>query len=289
MGGIAKNAANVVVTGTSSGIGLAIARELAGAGFRVFGSVRREEDGRRIGDKLGAAFVPLLFDVTDEGAIASAAAAAGAACGDDGVVGLVNNAGIAVAGPLLHVPTAELMRQMEVNVAGVMSVTKAFFPLLAKARRAGRRPRIVNISSVSGRIASPFLGPYAASKHALEALSDSLRRELMVHGVDVVVVQPGRVETPIWGKSAEIGPYMETEYAEALASLREIVARRRGLLPAQAVAKTVAKALASRHPRTRYVVIGDRAMGWWLPRMLPDRWLDRLAATRLGILPRDAG
>jgi NAD(P)-dependent dehydrogenase (short-subunit alcohol dehydrogenase family) len=283
MDGIAGKGRNAVVTGASSGIGLAIARELTARGFRVFGSVRREGDGLRLAGELGPAFVPVVFDVTDAGAVEAAAAAVGKACGDDGVAGLVNNAGIAVAGPLLYVPAGDLTRQMAVNVVGVMSVSKAFFPLLVRARVAGLSPRIVNISSVSGRIASPFLGPYAASKHALEALSDSLRRELLMHGVDVIVVQPGRVETPIWGKSADIGPYAGTEYAAALASLSEIVTRRKGLLPARAVARTVANALVARRPRTRYVVVSGRVGAWWLPRLLPDRWLDRLAAARLGI------
>jgi len=283
MGCITGKGRNAVVTGVSSGIGLAVARELATRGFRVFGSVRRDADGTRLAGELGPAFVPVVFDVTDAAAVDAAAAAVGAACGGDGVTSLVNNAGIAVAGPLLHVPVDDLMRQMAVNVGGVMTVTKAFFPLLARARAAGRAPRIVNISSVSGRIALPFLGPYAASKHALEALSDSLRRELMMHGVDVIVVQPGRVDTPIWGKSADIGPYAGTEYAAALNSLGEAVARRSGLLPAQAVAVTVARALTARRPRARYVVVSRSLWAWWLPRLLPDRWLDRLAAARLGI------
>jgi NAD(P)-dependent dehydrogenase (short-subunit alcohol dehydrogenase family) len=277
--------ANVVVTGVSSGIGLAVARNLVLAGFRVFGSVRREEDGRRLCGELGGGFTPLCFDVTDPAAVELAAGVAREACSGAGIVGLVNNAGIAVAGPLLHVPVAEFRRQMEVNVVGVLTVTRAFFPLLVSAHAAGLKPRVVNMSSVSGRFAMPFLGPYAASKHALEAVSDALRRELVLHGVDVVVVEPGRVETPIWAKSADLDPYSQTEYAAALARMKEIVAGRHGLLPPEAVARTVFKALTARRPEARYAVVGNRLLTWWLPRMLPDRWFDRLAASRLGLRP----
>ena len=280
---------NVIVTGVSSGIGLAIARDLASAGFRVFGSVRRDEDGLRLREELGEAFVPLRFDVTDPVAVNLAAEAARQACAGAGIVGLVNNAGIAVAGPLLHVPIEEFRRQMEVNVVGVLTVARAFFPLLVSARAAGLRPRIVNMSSVSGRFAMPFLGPYAASKHALEAVSDSLRRELITHGVDVIVVQPGRVETPIWAKSSDLDPYSQTEYADPLAVLKEMVERRKGLLPAAAVACAVRKALTAKYPKARYVVVENRLLAWWLPRVLPDRWFDRLAVSRLGIRPPGPG
>jgi NAD(P)-dependent dehydrogenase (short-subunit alcohol dehydrogenase family) len=286
MDGIAMKMGNVVVTGVSSGIGEAIAGNLVSAGFRVFGGVRREDDGVRLSRNLGESFVPLMFDVTDEGAVRDAAVSAAEACADDGIVGLVNNAGIAVAGPLLHITAGDVRAQMEVNVVGVLSVTKAFFPLLLKARRSGRHARIVNMSSVSGRIASPFLGPYAASKHALEALSDSLRRELVLHGVDVIVVEPGRIETPIWAKSSDLTRFAGTEYADALCRLKEMVGGREGMLPSCAVARVVGRALTAAHPRSRYVIVENRLSGWWLPMLLPDRWLDRLTASRLGLRVR---
>ena len=177
----------VVVTGTSTGIGHASAAELIAHGYHVFGSVRNEADGERLQAELGPAFAPLVFDVTDSDAVYSAAEAVEDVLGDDNLVGLVNNAGIAVAGPLMDIEMDKVRHQFEVNVLGVLTVTQAFLPLLGACEDASEPPgRIVNISSVSGHTAYPFLGPYCASKHALEAFSDSLRRELLLYGVDVI-------------------------------------------------------------------------------------------------------
>jgi NAD(P)-dependent dehydrogenase (short-subunit alcohol dehydrogenase family) len=275
---------HVLVTGVSSGIGQAAAADLARHGFCVLGSVRRDADAAPLLRMLGERFVPLLFDVTDAAAVRRAADRARAAVGPGGLCGLVNNAGIAVAGPLLHLAADDLRRQMEVSLIGVLNVVQAFFPLLRMPGPDGRPGRIVNISSVSGRFASPFLGPYAASKHALEALSDSLRRELMMYGVDVIVIEPGRVRTPIWDRVAgmELGRFADTDYGPTLQGLADALPQRlRSALPPEAVARVIRRALTARHPRARYPVPDQWLSGWLLPRWMPDRWMDRMFRARL--------
>ena len=183
----------VLITGASAGIGAAVARELAVQGFTVFGTIRRAEDEAAV--TAGGA-IPIRMDVTDAPSITAARAEVERALGGKPLIGLVNNAGIPAAGPLELAPLAELRRALEVNLIGVVAVTQAFLPLLKTSRG-----RIVNMSSLSGRTALPFLGPYAASKFGLEAISDSLRRELSSVGVDVIVIQPGNIESQDLGPS----------------------------------------------------------------------------------------
>ena len=196
---------SVVVTGASTGIGFACSKLLLARGFRVFGSVRNPLDAERLRTELGANFTPLLFDVTDEAAVKAAAGEVRAALGGEALAGLVNNAGIAVAGPVTELPIAEFRRQMEVNVIGPVIATQAFAPLLgADPARSGAAGRIVMISSVAGRNGNPLMAPYSTSKHAVEGLSESLRRELMLFGIDVIIIAPGAVKTPIWAKAEEV-------------------------------------------------------------------------------------
>ena len=192
----------VVVTGASTGIGAACVSLLVEKGFLVFASVRKDSDAAALVARHGASVIPLLFDVTDAESIAAAARDVGARLGDETLAGLVNNAGVAVPGPLLHLPIDDFRRQMDVNLIGQLRIIQAFAPLLgAGAQRRGAPGRIVNMSSVAGRFAAPFLGAYAASKFGLEGMSDALRRELMVYGVDVVLIEPGMSATPIWDKA----------------------------------------------------------------------------------------
>ena len=177
---------SVVVTGTSTGIGRGIAKVLTARGFRVFGGVRKKTDAERLSAELGSRFVPLLFDVTDEAAVHTAAAEVRAALGGEMLAGLVNNAGIAVAGPLLKLPIDKFRWQIDVNLVGAVIVIQAFAPLLGIDRQLKGKPgRIVNISSVGGRVATPFLAPYHASKFGVEGLSESLRRELLCYEIDL--------------------------------------------------------------------------------------------------------
>ena len=260
----------VVVTGASSGIGAAIARELAGRGFRVFGTVRRPEDGA---DLQRAGVTPVRMDVTDQASIASARAEVEQALAGAPLAALVNNAGVPAAGPLELLPLEDLRRVVEVNLVGVVAVTQAFLPLLKAAHG-----RIVNMSSVAGRRAMPFMGPYSASKFALEAVSDSLRRELLPFGVDVIVVEPGSIQSKIWDKvrAMDISRYGGTPYQRVLERFRDIVLRsgEQGL-PADRVARAVARALVARRPPTRILVV-DSVLAQKLVEWLPDRWLDRL-------------
>jgi NAD(P)-dependent dehydrogenase (short-subunit alcohol dehydrogenase family) len=277
----------VVITGASTGIGYDGARYLIERGWHVFGSVRKQADAERVLAELGEGFTPLFFDVTDEEAIKTAAQQVAETVGDTGLWGLINNAGIAVPGPLMHLPLDEFRRQLEVNVTGQLAVTQAFLPLLG-ARKNAPHPsgRIVNISSVSGKIAYPFLAPYSASKHALEALSDALRRELMIYGIDVIVIEPASIKTPIWDKAGELDPaqYAETDYAGILGPMQKMIVRQGQTgIPVERVSETIWEALTKERPKTRYVIPRKWLTGWILPRWLPDRMLDNFMAKRMGI------
>jgi NAD(P)-dependent dehydrogenase (short-subunit alcohol dehydrogenase family) len=277
----------VVVTGVSSGIGYATARELIDHGYQLFGSVRKQEDADRLAAEWGEAFTPLLFDVTDEAAIETAADQVEEYIGEGNLAGLVNNAGIAVAGPLMYVTIDEIRRQFEANVFGVTAVTQAFLPLLGAWKEAPRpRGRIINISSVSGHTAYPFMGPYAASKSAMEAMSNSLRRELLLYDIDVILIVPGTVKTPIWDKADQIDveQYADTDYIDILKRMQQTVTEvgRQGM-PVEKVSRTVRLALETPRPKVRYVLANSWLYGWMLPRWMPARWLDRIVARQWGL------
>jgi len=278
---------SVVITGTSSGIGWGATKVLVENGFRVFGSVRKEADAQRLSAEFGRRYVPLLFDVTDEGAVKEAAAQVRAALAGETLAGLVNNAGVAAAGPLLQLPIAEFRRQIEINVIGVVIATQAFAPLLGIDRQLKGSPgRIVNISSVGGKIGNPFVAPYAASKFALEGLSESLRRELLLFGIDVIVIAPGAVATPIWSKAEEVdtAPYRDTPYAPALERLRSyMLAIGRAGFPPERIGAAVLHALTTAQPKVRYTV-SPQPLQHWLARNLPKRVVDRMIGGRLGLL-----
>ncbi|MBV8378162.1 MAG: SDR family NAD(P)-dependent oxidoreductase [Verrucomicrobia bacterium] len=283
----------VVITGTSTGIGYASVKVLLERGFRVFGSVRKEEDADRLQREFGEQFVPLLFDVTNESAVQTAAAKIGEMLGDETLDGLVNNAGIEVAGPLSHLKTDEFRYQLEVNLIGPFVVTKAFLPLLgADPARKGDPGRIVNISSTSGRIAGPFTGAYAASKFGLEGYSDSLRRELILYGIDVIVIRPGAIVTPIWQKSDTglVKRFGDTPFADALEKFEHYSAKEGATgFPAAVIGETVFQALAAKKPKVRYAIVPNRLTNWIIPQLIPMRTLDKLVANFMGIKRKRAG
>ncbi len=258
----------VVVTGASSGIGAAVARDLARRGFRVFGTVRRPEDAAAL-----EGVSPVRMDVTDQASIGLARHEVERALAGQPLAGLVNNAGIPAAGPLELLPIDEFRRVLEVNLVGAVAVTQAFLPLLKSSRG-----RIVNMSSVAGREALPFMGPYAASKFGLEAVSDSLRRELAPFGVKVIVVEPGSVQSKIWDKieAIDLGRYQGSPYERVLERFRKAALKsgERGL-PAERVARAVARALTARRPPTRILVMRG-VVAYRLFELLPDRWMDWL-------------
>jgi NAD(P)-dependent dehydrogenase (short-subunit alcohol dehydrogenase family) len=280
---------SVVVTGASTGIGWGCAKVLTASGFRVFGSVRKQADAERLAQELGANFTPLIFDVTDEAAVAAAAKQVDVALRGETLFGLVNNAGIAVPGPLLYQKIEDFKQQIAVNLTGHLIVTQAFAPLLGADRaRKGAPGRIVMISSVGGKNASPFLGAYNASKFALEGMSESLRRELIPFGVDVIVVAPGTVATSMWDRphAINLAAFTDTPYATALAKLKVhmITNGRRGLPPEQ-LGQTVKTALTAARPKARYTVTPD-PIETLVANALPRRVVDTIIAGRLGLQKR---
>jgi NAD(P)-dependent dehydrogenase (short-subunit alcohol dehydrogenase family) len=279
---------SVVVTGVSTGIGWACTKLLLARGFRVFGSVRKPADAERLRGEFGSNFTPLLFDVTDEAAVLTAAREVRAALNGERLAGLVNNAGIAVAGPVTELPIEQFRQQMEVNVIGPVIATQAFAPLLGTdPAMAGPCGRIVMISSVAGRNGNPLTGPYSASKHAIEGLSESLRRELMLFGIDVIIIAPGAVKTPIWDKGEQIDltPYQNSRYFPALQAVRGVMLHLGSIgLPAERIAESVFEALTAPRPKVRYQIAPD-PLRQLVTAILPKRVIDRIIAKRLGLVP----
>jgi NAD(P)-dependent dehydrogenase (short-subunit alcohol dehydrogenase family) len=231
-------------------------------------------------------FAPLFFDVTEGDAVAKAAAEVEARLEGATLAGLVNNAGVAVPGPLVHLPIAELRRQLEINVIGQLQVTQAFAPLLGAREPFAETPgRIVMMSSVAGRFATPFLGAYNASKFALEGMSDALRRELKIYGIDVVVIEPGMIATPIWDKaaSADLTPFDGTLYGPAARRIQKWAVEEGRAAPGpELVAAAVLRALTAPRAPLRVPVMKNRFLGWTLPGLTPMRLVDWLTDRRLG-------
>lgn len=269
-----------VVTGASTGIGEASAARLVARGATVFAGVRREVDGERLRAALGARLRPVLLDVTDEVQVHAARDTVAARLGDAPLDGLVNNAGIAVGGPVEHLPVDAWREQFEVNLFGLVATTKAFLELLR--RGPGRH---VVVGSVGGRLASPMLAPYAASKHAVEALAEALRHELFEWGIATSVVEPGAVATPIWQKGREQAGRLEEElpplalerYRRFIDAVgRAIDRQERAGVPPDRVAAVVERALVAPRPRARYLVGFDAHVQGAMVRFLPDRVRDAL-------------
>lgn len=275
---------SVVVTGASSGIGRACALHLDGLGFTVFAGYRKDADAESLRADSSDRLVTVRLDVAEAGSIEAAARTIESHLGERGLDGLVNNAGVAVAAPLEFVPLDALRRQLEVNVVGQVAVTQALLPLIRKATG-----RIVNMSSISGRFSAPFLGPYTASKHALEALSDSLRVELRPWNIRVALIEPGAIATPIWEKSREtalklqsdLPPEADTLYGKRLQGIQDYIANVVGT-PTDPVVEAVVHALTSRSPRTRYLIGRDAKLRRALA-LLPTSIVDWLLAKSLRI------
>lgn len=267
----------VLITGASTGIGEATALRLAGAGFRVFAGVRKAEDGERLREAGISVIHPL--DVTNGDDIAAARTRVEAELGGEPLRAIVNNAGIGIGGPLEALDLEDFRRTIEVNTTGQLAVTKAFLPMLRRSQG-----RIVNMTSIGGRVAQPFAGPYVASKFALEAVTDVLRIELLGWNIDVIAIEPGTIATPIWEKSsqeadkvlAKLSPELRDLYGKRLAKMSKVLERqtKRGA-PPEKVAETVEKALTASRPRTRYLV-GDAYVLLALKTLLPTRLWDRL-------------
>ncbi len=273
---------SVLVTGASTGIGRASALRMDTEGWRVFAAVRREVDAAALREAGSERLAPVMLDVTDAGQIAAAAEQVAGEVGEAGLDGLVNNAGIAVLSPLETIPVEDFRRQIEVNLTAQVAVTQAFLPLIRRATG-----RIVFVSSIGGRMALPFGGPYHASKHGIEAVADCLRQELRPWGIDVAVIEPGSIDTPIWERGERIADEVsgrahdsqEELYGKAIERFRAAVKRtaERGISP-EKVAKPISHALTASRPRTRYVVGADARGQALARRVLPDRAFDSLVA-----------
>jgi NAD(P)-dependent dehydrogenase (short-subunit alcohol dehydrogenase family) len=280
----------IVVTGASTGIGRAIVAKAVREGSHVFASVRGQTDAIDLLQEFGQSVTPLLFDVTDEAGVRSGAMQVCQMLGERRLFGLINNAGIAVSGPLLHISTEELQRQFDVNVLGVHRVTTAFAPLLGvDPDRIGKSGRIVMISSEGGQRGMPFVGPYSASKFALEGYSQSLRRELMLYDIDVIVVGPGAIATPIWDKALkdDLSRFGQTNYGPSAQKVSDyMVQQGRDGLPANVVADRVWQALTAKNPKTRYSILRNALVDRTLANLLPPRVVDNVVAQRLGFPKR---
>jgi NAD(P)-dependent dehydrogenase (short-subunit alcohol dehydrogenase family) len=255
----------------------------------VFAGVRKLQDGVTLQQQGGSGLIPLLLDVTDGDTIRKAQAIVAERVGSGGLYGLINNAGIAVVGPLEAVPIPDLRRQLETNVIGQIAVTQAFLPLIRKVRG-----RIVNMGSIAGRGAMPLMGPYSASKFALEAMTDALRLELQQWGIDVSIVEPGAIATPIWEKSGKDAADLETAmpvetrtmYTALIAAVRKVVGEAaKRAISVDAVAQAVEHALTAARPKTRYLVGSDAKLRALMIKLLPDRLSDAVLTWALQ-LPR---
>jgi NAD(P)-dependent dehydrogenase (short-subunit alcohol dehydrogenase family) len=280
----------VVITGASTGIGRAAVAKAVREGAHVFPSVRKQADADSLKAEFGETVTPLIFDVADEPAVRAGAAQVAAALGNRRLFGLVNNAGIAVPGPLLHLDTDELRRQFEINFFGVHNVTRAFADVLgADKNRTGNPGRIVMISSVGGQNGAPFVGPYAASKFAMEGYSQSLRRELMLYGIDVIVIGPGAIATPIWDKAEQndLKRYSNTDYAPMVERVADYMVKQGKVgLPPGDVGNLIWLCLSDPKPKTRYHILRNPFMDRTLPRLMNPRTVDKIIAKRLGFPKR---
>jgi NAD(P)-dependent dehydrogenase (short-subunit alcohol dehydrogenase family) len=284
---ISTQQSSIVVTGASTGIGEAVALELVGRGYRVFAGFRNEEAEKRLRAKAGDHLIPVRLDVTDAGQIAAVCDLVRQQTTENGLLGLVNNAGIALSGPLELLPVNDFRRQLEVNVVGQLQMIQAFIPLLRNSHG-----RIVNISSINGALASPYLGPYAASKFALEAMSDALRLELRHWGIRVCVVAPGAIKTPIWDKSEQaadavsksISPDGMKLYEDDLNVWRKLVAKiAEDADPVEKVVEKVVHALESPHPKARYYLRFSQRFICRGFKILPESIRDRIVCRAMGL------
>ena len=281
---------SVVVTGSSTGIGYQISKTLIANGYRVFGSVRNNKDATRVSSELGSNFVPLLFDVTNEDAVKASVKQVGDLLENQTLAGLINNAGIAVFGAVQNLTAEEFKYQFDVNLLGVFHCTQAYMDLLgADKSRNGEPGKIINISSVSGELGMPFMAAYNMSKFGLEGFSESLRRELMLFGIDVVVVAPGPVKTPIWTKVDKIGMikrYDNSAFRKVFSKMLHFtdVLEKTGVSP-EVIAARVMSILAKKNTKTRYRIDAQRFQNMLLT-MLPRRMADKMIAKQMGLIKK---
>ena len=278
----------VLVTGVSTGIGKSITESLIQNKFHVIGSVRKEEDSIYLKKKYSKQFDTVIFDVRDEKAIKNSKDKINSILEKNNsyLCSIINNSGIALGGPVQYLDLEIFKKQFDVNFFGLISVTKIFLDLLIKSNKYPLKNKIINIGSISGKRSYPFVAPYTSSKFALEGFTDSLRRELMIHDIDVVLVQPGPIKTEIWNKVPDIeqNPFLNTEYG---ASIRKFASNyikmgNKGFKP-DIIGNRIVKILQTNKPKTRYVITPNKLINYLIPGFLPDRWVDRITAKILGL------
>ena len=283
---------SVLVTGVSTGIGKAIAEELLNNDFFVIGSVRKKEDAKYFEDNYGKNFKKVIFDVTKKKEIETAKKEVEKILSENKsyLCSIVNNSGIALGGPVRYLDVDIFRKQFEVNFFGLIEVTKCFLDLLIENNKYEMKNKIINIGSISGKRAYPFVAPYTSSKHALEGFSDALRRELLIHNLDVILIQPGPIKSAIWEKapSIEDNPFLKTEYEIPLRKFFKgyIQMGMNGLNP-QIIGQRVVKILMTNKPKTRYVITPQKIKNYLMPGFLPDRWVDRLTGKMLGLIKKN--
>ena len=284
---ITSSSKSILITGASTGIGYSCAKEFLKAGYLVFGSVRKKADANRLLKELGNNFVPLIFDVTDQLGVDAAVTEVEKHLDGKGLGGLINNAGIAYGGVIQYQPIEQIEQQFNVNVIGLLRVTKAFLPLLgAQENFSAAKGKIINISSMSGKIAFPFVGAYVGTKHAVEGVSDSLRRELLLFGIDVIVVGPGAIKTPIWDKGiVDMAGYSDTPYGKIVNRFAKFMSKsgEKGLTP-EYLAERIFKIFEKNKPKTRYSIVpGNNFINFTIPTWMPVRWLDKMIGKQTGL------
>ena len=282
----------VLITGVSSGIGKSIAEELLNNNFYVIGSVRKETDASYLAEKFPDKFNSVIFDVTDYKSIEESKSKVKdiIKSNDSYLSSIINNAGIALGGPIQYLDLEVFKKQFDVNYFGLISVTKIFLDLLIESNSRPLKNKIINIGSISGKRSYPFVAPYTSSKHALEGFNDSLRRELLLHEIDVVLIQPGPIKTPIWDKVPDIeqNPFLNTEYEVPLRKFNKgyLQAIEREGYPPNIVGEKVVEIMKTNKPKTRYVITRKIFKNYYIPGFLPDRWVDRLIGKMLGLIKK---
>lgn len=278
----------ILITGISSGIGQSIAMELLDKGYYVVGTVRKESDAKKFYDKYPNQFQGLILDLKNKNNIEEVYKRLVKILNGNNLHALINNSGVAIGGPLMHQNMDEIRDQFEINFFGLLDLTKKVLPLLrAVSHDQNQSPgKIINIGSTNGKIVYPFMGAYCATKHALEAISDALRYELKIYGIDVVLIEPGSVNTPIWDKAdkTDLSPYANTDYKIILEKFKQEMIKigKKGLNP-EKVAKVAATVVENKNPKSRYIVSGNYFTEWLLPRILPSSVFDYLITRETGL------
>ena len=271
----------ILITGVSSGIGYGTTKELINRHYTVFGSVRKQEDAQRLKTEFGEKFIPLVFDVTDQASIERAAGQVQAHLKGTGLGGLINNSGISVFGPVEHLDIDKVEYNFNVNVLSIFRVTKTFLPLLGTKNHSTLPGRILNISSISGKISAPYLAAYTGTKHAVEGISHCLRKELLPFGIDVIIIGPGQVQTPIWDKGS-LDEFKETKYISSMMKFFSyLVNKGKKGMALDECSRRIANIFETEKPKTRYALVHNKFENWILPLLLPERITDRLFLKKL--------